>query len=106
MALKAVLVKFSFSEKVTKICGFDISLVNAKTISRDVTTGATSATEVAPKFSDNLTLSQPRGGRFCPPLQRSQLKFSCGYVPDIYQLSLDSSIYILIFFSGTNIDKH
>ena len=28
---------------------------------RDVTTGATGATEVAPKFSDTLTLSQPRG---------------------------------------------
>ena len=28
---------------------------------RDVTTGATGATEVAPKFLDTLTLSQPRG---------------------------------------------
>ena len=28
---------------------------------RDVTTGATGATEVAPKFSDTLTLSLPRG---------------------------------------------
>ena len=28
---------------------------------RDVTTGATGATVVAPKFSDTLTLSQPRG---------------------------------------------
>ena len=28
---------------------------------RDVTTGATGATEVAPKFSDTLTLSQQRG---------------------------------------------
>ena len=28
---------------------------------RDVTTGANGATEVAPKFSDVLTLSQPRG---------------------------------------------
>ena len=27
----------------------------------DVSTGATSATAVAPKFSDTLTLSQPRG---------------------------------------------
>ena len=25
-----------------------------------------------------------RGGRFCPPLQRSHLNFPCGYVPDIY----------------------
>ena len=29
--------------------------------SRDVTTGATGATVVAPKSLDNLTLSQPRG---------------------------------------------
>ena len=28
---------------------------------RDVTTGATGATKVAPKFSDTLTLFQPRG---------------------------------------------
>ena len=28
---------------------------------RDVTTGATGATAVAPKFSDTLTLSQPGG---------------------------------------------
>ena len=31
---------------------------------RDVSTGATGATEVAPKFSDNLTLSPP-GGAHC-----------------------------------------
>ena len=31
---------------------------------RDVTTGATGATEVAPKFSDTLTLFQPRGADF------------------------------------------
>ena len=31
---------------------------------RDVTTGATGATEVAPKFSDTLTLSQPWGADF------------------------------------------
>ena len=29
--------------------------------SRDVTTGSTGATAVAPKFLDTLTLSQPRG---------------------------------------------
>ena len=33
-------------------------------LGRDVTTGATGATEVAPKFSDTLTLSQPRGADF------------------------------------------
>ena len=30
-------------------------------LSRDVSAGATGATEVAPKFSDTLTLFQPRG---------------------------------------------
>ena len=30
-------------------------------LNRDVTTGATGATAVKPKFSDTLTLSQPRG---------------------------------------------
>jgi hypothetical protein len=52
------------------------------TYSRDVSTGATGAIAVAPKFSDTLTLFQPGGGRFCPPLARSHLNFSCGYVPD------------------------
>jgi hypothetical protein len=33
---------------------------------------------VAPKFSD--TLISTRGGRFCPPLVRSHLNFSSGYV--------------------------
>ena len=42
--------------------------------SRDVITGATGATAVAPKFLDTLT-------RFCPPLQRLQLTFSSDYVP-------------------------
>ena len=48
---------------------------------RDVSTGATGATEVAPKFSDALTLSPPGGGRFCPPSQRPHLNFPCGYIP-------------------------
>ena len=48
---------------------------------RDVSAGATGATPVAPKFSDTLTLSQPGGGRFCPPSQRSNLNFPCDYVP-------------------------
>ena len=33
----------------------------AHIFARDVTTGATGETAVAPKFSDALTLSQPRG---------------------------------------------
>ena len=37
---------------------------NAFLNSRDVTIGATGATPVAPKFSDTLTLSQPRGTDF------------------------------------------
>ena len=52
---------------------------------RDVFTGATGATVVAPKFPDTLTLSPPGGGRFCPPLQRSQLNLPRGYVPDCHQ---------------------
>ena len=44
---------------------------------RDVSAGATGATEVAPKFSDIPT----RGGRFCPPSQRSNLNFPQDYVP-------------------------
>ena len=40
---------------------------------RDVSTGATGVTQVAPKFWDTLTLA---------PSQRSQLNFSHGYVPE------------------------
>ena len=50
-------------------------------MARDVSTEATGATEVAPKFSDALTLSPPGRGRFCPPSQRSQVTFFHGYVP-------------------------
>ena len=35
---------------------------------RDVSTGATDATQVAPKFLNTLTLIQPGGSRFCPSL--------------------------------------
>ena len=35
---------------------------------QDVSTGATGATRVAPKFSDSLTLFQPGGVRFCPTI--------------------------------------
>ena len=58
-------------------------------IVRDVTTGSTGATEVAPKFSDALTLSQPGGGRFCPPSQRSNLNFPQDYVPAFGYKNLD-----------------
>ena len=43
---------------------------------RDVSTGATGATEVAPKFSDTLTLSPPGGAEFA-----HHLNFPRGYVP-------------------------
>ena len=42
---------------------------------KHVTTGATSATVVAPNFQ----IPQPR---FCPPSQRWQPTFFCGYIPD------------------------
>ena len=50
--------------KVKKIINFlplSIYLTPGLELSRDVTTGATGATAVAPKFSDTLTLSPPRG---------------------------------------------
>ena len=43
--------------------------------SRDVSTGATGATEVAPKFSDNLTLSPP-GGQILPTIAEVASKSS------------------------------
>ena len=42
---------------------------------RDVTTGATGATAVAPKFSDTLTLFQP-GGQILPTIGAVAPKFS------------------------------
>ena len=42
---------------------------------RDVTTGATGATSVAPKFSDTLTLSPP-GGQILPTIAEVASKFS------------------------------
>ena len=38
-----------------------LSTIQITLVSRDVSTGATGATGVAPKFSDTLTLFQPRG---------------------------------------------
>ena len=53
---------------------FKIILLH-KTLSRDVSTGATSATLVAPKFSDTLTLCQP-GGKILPAIAEVAPKFS------------------------------
>ena len=60
---------------------------------RDVSAGATGATGVAPKFSDTLTLSQLGGGegRFCPPLQMSQLIFFRGYAAEPNDVILTQS---------------
>ena len=72
------------SRYVNFMTPFVISLYwnNLKLGTRDVSTGATGATEVAPKFSDTLTLSPPWGADFAQS-QRSQLKFPRGYIPDI-----------------------
>ena len=49
---------------------------------RNVSAGTTSVAVVAPKFSDMYLNPIPtKGGRFCPPSQRLQLTFPCGYVP-------------------------
>ena len=53
--------------------------------SRDVFTGATGATAVAPKFSDTLTLFQPGGADSAPTSQRSHQKIACDYISDMYQ---------------------
>ena len=45
-----------------RILDFDCYSLGGHNILRDVTKGATGATSVAPKFSDTLTLSKPRGG--------------------------------------------
>ena len=67
------------------ICNIDLTLgrfMLAVYNIRVVTTGATGATAVSPKFSDTLTLLLPiKGSRVCPPSQRSQLTFFCGYFP-------------------------
>ena len=68
---------------------------------RDVTTAATGATAVAPKFSDTLTLFQPGGGRFCPPLARSHLDFPRGYVPVfVWQSYFGFFFYLVGIASG------
>ena len=42
---------------------------------RDVSTGATGATAVTPKFSDTLTLFQPGGGQILPTIGAVAPKF-------------------------------
>ena len=50
---------------------------------RDVTTGATGTTEVAPKFLDTRTLFQPGRADSAPPSQRLHQKFPRGYISGI-----------------------
>ena len=47
---------------------------------RNVTTGTTGLTMVAPKFSVTFTLFQPEGTDSAPPLQRLHQNFPRGYI--------------------------
>ena len=73
---------------------------------RDVTTGATGATEVAPKFSDALTLSQPRGADSAHHYRGRSKKFS---VVTSLELTIKNqaqsyqamfSKYVMLFFTS------
>ena len=68
--------KPTWRQKATCGVGPDLGDCNGDCIGdRDVTTGATGATEVAPKFSDTLTLSPP-GGQIFPTIAEVASKFS------------------------------
>ena len=54
---------------------------NVKLIShRNVTSGTTGATAVAPEFPDMLTLFQPEGIDSVPTLQKLHQIIPCGYI--------------------------
>ena len=74
--------------KQAHLSGLLIQFLIRYSDNRDVSTGATGATAVAPKFSDSLTLSPPVG-RFCPPSQRLQLNFPHVYVPAQHNKKFD-----------------
>ena len=57
-------------------CNFHKTLLFMIDRCRDVSTGATGATEVAPKFSDTLTLSPPGGGQFLSTIAEVASEFS------------------------------
>ena len=57
------------------------------TVTRDVTTGATSIIAVTPKFSDALTLSQPGWADFAHHKSMVAPKFFRGYIPDYSKTS-------------------
>ena len=63
---------------------------NQNLLSRDVNTGATGATKVAPKFSDTLTLFQP-GGQIQPTISGVAPKFSLWLRP--CTVHVDQSIW-------------
>ena len=73
---------------------------------RDVTTGATGATEVAPKFSDAITLSQPRGADSAHHYRGRSKKFSVVMSLELtiknqaqsYQAMF--SKYVMLFFTS------
>ena len=69
--------KIRQNKHLTKTKEFLINtiVIPAYSYVRDVTTGATGATEVAPKFSDTLTLFQP-GGQILPTIAEVEPKFS------------------------------
>ena len=69
---------------------------NRVTISEHL--GVTVVTVVEPKFSDTLTLFQPWGGRFCPPLQRLHQNFSCGYISAVYVQIIENVCWVVIQF--------
>ena len=56
---------------------------------RDVSTGSTGATEVAPKFSDTLTLSPPGGGQILPTIAEVAPEFFPWLHPCVTNPSLD-----------------
>ena len=53
-------IPLSLTSTLKKSPQLDLKLLEVY-VFRDVTTGATGATVVTPKFSDTLTLSQPKG---------------------------------------------
>ena len=53
---------------------------------RDAINGMAGKAAALPKFSDTLTLSQPEGGRLCPPIGFASPKYFRNYAPE------DSSI--------------
>ena len=75
-------------------CKNEASEKDLPVLSRDVTTGATGATEVF-RYLDPIPTKR---GRFYPPLQRSQLKFFLGYVPAQHNEIEDVGIFFFVVY--------